>query len=166
MPGNLLSLSFLRIFSTIALVGLGSIAVATIISAQEETQTEHEEPQPNYTFVKKWGSKGTGDGQFQRVHDLDFDPSEKYLYVTDRDNHRVQVFDKNGKFLFKWGSKGTGDGQFTVPYSVDVDSHGNVWVTDRGNHRIQKFDKDGNFLFKFGSKGSKEGEFKHPSSML
>ena len=30
-----------------------------------------------YVFVKKWGSKGTADGQFQRPHDLDFDPAEK-----------------------------------------------------------------------------------------
>ena len=50
----------------------------------------------------------------------------------------------------------------TVPYSVDVDSKGDVWVADRGNHRIQKFDKDGNFLFKFGSFGSKEGQFNNP----
>jgi len=105
----------------------------------------------NYTFVKKWGSKGTGDGQFQRVHDLDFDPTEKTLYVVDRDGNRIQVFTKNGTFLFKWGSKGTDNGQFTIPYRVDVDSQGNVWIADRGNHRIQKFDKDGNFLFKFGS---------------
>ena len=115
-----------------------------------------------YEFVKKWGSKGTGDGQFQRVHDLDFDPTEKYLYTIDRDGNRVQVFDKNGNFIKKWGSKGTGDGQFTVPYSVDVDSKGDVWVADRGNHRIQKFDKDGNFIFKFGSFGSKEGQFNNP----
>ena len=118
--------------------------------------------QEKYVFVKKWGSEGTGDGQFQRVHDLDFDPSEKYLYVVDRDSNRIQVFDKNGTFLWKWGSKGTGNGQFTIPYSVDVDSQGNVWIADRGNHRIQKFDKDGNFLFKFGSFGSKEGQFDNP----
>ena len=114
----------------------------------------------DYVFVRKWGSHGTGDGQFQRVHDLAFDSSEKRLYVSDRDGNRIQVFDKNGTFLFKWGSKGTGDGQFTVPYSVDVDSQGNVWVADRGNHRIQKFDGDGNFLFKFGNTDG------HPSSAL
>jgi DNA-binding beta-propeller fold protein YncE len=115
-----------------------------------------------YVFVKKWGSLGTGDGQFKKPHDLDFDPSEKYLYSTDREGHRVQVFDKNGTFIKKWGSEGTGDGEFRKPYSVDVDSQGNVWVAELENHRIQKFDSDGNFLFKFGSKGSKEGEFNMP----
>jgi len=128
--------------------------------------TGQSDVQKDYSFIRKWGSYGTGDGQFQRVHDLAFDPLEKRLYVSDRDGNRIQVFDKNGTFLFKWGSKGTGDGQFTVPYSVDVDSQGNVWVTDRGNHRIQKFDRDGNFLFKFGNpdghSSSAPGKFDNP----
>ena len=133
----------------------------------------------HYVFVKKWGSlcklktlqgcnmnapgaKQVGDGQFQRVHDLDFDQQEKYLYTLDRDNNRVQVFDKNGTFIKKWGSRGTGDGQFFNPYGVDVDSAGNVWVVERNGDRVQKFDKDGNFLFKFGSLGAGEGQFNFP----
>ena len=45
-----------------------------------------------YAYVRGWGSEGYGDGQFHRIHDLDFDPSENLLYVVDRDNHRIQVF--------------------------------------------------------------------------
>jgi tripartite motif-containing protein 71 len=120
------------------------------------------ELQQTYSFVRKWGSNGSGDGEFRRIHDLDFDPSERHLYVVDRDGNRIQVFDKYGIFLFKWGSNGTGNGQFKIPYSVDVDSQGNVWVADRDNYRIQKFDKDGNFLFKFGKQGSGKGEFDNP----
>ena len=78
-----------------------------------------------YVLFKKWGSEGSGDGEFHRIHDLDFDPTEKYLYVVDRDGNRIQVFDKNGTFVTKWGSEGSGDGEFRVPYSVDVDSQGN-----------------------------------------
>ena len=92
-----------------------------------------------YEFVKKWGSKGTGDGQFNRVHDIDFNPSETRLYAVDRDGNRIQVFDKNGTFLFKWGSKGTGDGQFTDPEHLAVDSDGNVYVSDRKHNNIQVF---------------------------
>jgi len=114
-----------------------------------------------YVFVKKWESKGTADGQFQRPHDLDFDTAEKYLYTLDRDGARVQVFDKNGTFIKKWGSEGAGEGQFDLPYGVDVDSQGNVWVADRNNARIQKFDSEGNFLLKFGSEGSGDGQVSH-----
>ena len=108
------------------------------------------------------GFRGQVDGEFHRIHDLDFDPTEKYLYVVDRDGNRIQVFDKNGTFVTKWGSEGSGDGEFRVPYSVDVDSNGDVWVADRNNNRIQKFDKEGKFLFKFGSPGSGNGEFNLP----
>ena len=156
MPRN----TFLRLtVATLAiwLVAATVMSSSILISPHNATGANVQE---TYVFVRKWGSHGTGDGQFQRVHDVEFDPSEKYVYTTDRDGNRVQVFDKNGTFLFKWGSKGIGDGQFTVPYSVDADSKGNVWVSDRGNHRIQKFDKVGHFLFKFGNTDG------HPSSAL
>jgi DNA-binding beta-propeller fold protein YncE len=115
-----------------------------------------------YEFVKNWGGEGDGEGQFERPHDLEFSPTEDKLYVIDRDNQRVQVFDKNGTYLFEWGSEGEGRGEFTLPYGMDVDSEGNVWVADRGGHRIQKFDPEGNFLLEFGSDGTGEGEFSHP----
>ncbi|CAN5437122.1 hypothetical protein BH18THE1_BH18THE1_01580 [soil metagenome] len=115
--------------------------------------------QQNYSYVTSWGSKGSGDGQFLRPHDLEFDKNDKYLYAVDRDGNRIQVFDKNGTFLFKFGQKGFGDGQFLVPYGLDVDGKGNVWVADRGNQRIQKFDNHGNFILKFGNDDG------HPSSV-
>ena len=115
-----------------------------------------------YEFVKNWGGEGDEEGQFERPHDLDFGPTQDKLYVIDRDNQRVQVFDKNGTYLFEWGSEGEGEGEFALPYGMDVDSEGNVWVADRGGHRIQKFDHEGNFLLEFGSDGTGEGEFSHP----
>ena len=142
------------LIATVTLLVL-TVVISSAVSAFDPNTTK-------YVFVKKWGSRGTGDGQFMRIHDIDFNPSETRLYAIDRDGNRIQVFDKNETFLFKWGSKGTGDGQFSVPYSVDVVANGNVWVADRGNHRIQEFDKDGKFLFKFGSFGAKPGQFNNP----
>jgi tripartite motif-containing protein 71 len=113
-----------------------------------------------YDLIREWGNEGDGDGEFVRPHDLDFSPSEDKLYIVDRDNNRIQVFDKNGTFLFKWGEEGDGEGEFSLPYGLDVDKEGNVWVADRGNSRIQKFDADGNFLFTFGSEGEGESEFR------
>jgi tripartite motif-containing protein 71 len=113
-----------------------------------------------YELINEWGSEGDDDGQFVRPHDLDFSPTEDKLYIVDRDNNRIQVFDKNGTLLFKWGEEGEGDGEFTLPYGLDVDKEGNVWVADRGNNRIQKFDAEGNFLLAFGSEGEGESEFR------
>ena len=91
-----------------------------------------------YTFVRKWGSSGTGDGQFKNLADVALDSSNN-VFVTDFSNNRVQKFDSNGKFITKWGSTGTGDGQFKGPYNIAVNSSGNVYVTDSGNSRIQVF---------------------------
>lgn len=113
-----------------------------------------------YELVKEWGSEGSGDGQFDRPHDIDFSPSEDEMYIVDRDNNRIQVFDKNGTFLFQWGQEGEGDGEFALPYGLDVDKEGNVWVADRVNNRIQRFDSEGNFLLAFGSEEEGEGEFR------
>ena len=56
--------------------------------------------------------------------------------MADRDNHRVQVFDSNGRFQRKWGSEGSGNGQFDRPRYVAVDGAWNVYVSDSGNHRV------------------------------
>lgn len=113
----------------------------------------------NYVLTRTWGSHGEEDGQFIRPHDLDFSPSEDKLYVVDRNNNRIQVFNKNGTFLFKWGSLGQENGELSLPYGVDVDTEGNVWVADRNNSRVQKFDSQGKFQLKFGTFGNGTGQF-------
>src|ERR1700682_6205635 len=52
----------------------------------------------NGDWVKSWGSKGTGPGQFNLPHSIAVDRNNN-IYVGDRSNHRVQVFDTDGKFL-------------------------------------------------------------------
>ena len=116
-----------------------------IVTGSEEITSWTNKTQENYAFVTEWSSKGTGNGQFLRPHDLEFSNGDKYLYAVDRDGNRIQVFNKNGTFLFKFGEKGQGDGQFLIPYGLDVDARGHVWVADRGNHRIQQFDSKGKY---------------------
>ena len=48
-----------------------------------------------------WGEPGTEPGQFNIVHNICTD-KDGYIYVADRENHRVQVFDSNGKFETQW----------------------------------------------------------------
>ena len=88
-------------------------------------------------FVNKWGTEGTGDGQFRypRVAAVASDGS---VYVGDN-NNRIQRFTSEGVSVFKWGSQGSGDGQFQSPLGVAVASAGSVYVADAGNKRIQKF---------------------------
>jgi len=120
------------------------------------------------TLVTKWGSAGTGDGQFGFsgfYGGVAVDGA--YVYVADGGNHRIQKFRSDGTFVIKWGSLGSGDGQFNTArgLAVDgVDGSGNVYVADGGlNSRIQKFrSSDGIFLTTWGSRGSGDGQFDIP----
>ena len=59
----------------------------------------------NGTFITKWGSEGTGDGQFDSPHGIALDSSGN-VYVVDYYNNRIQKFDSNGTFITRWGSEG------------------------------------------------------------
>jgi len=109
-------------------------------------------------FLTKWGSPGTGIGQFEYPVGIAVDGSGN-VYVTDRDINRIQKFDGNGTFLWMWGSQGTADGQLKGPRGIAVDGSGNVYVADAQNQRIQKFDGTGTFLTKWGSQGTGDGQF-------
>jgi DNA-binding beta-propeller fold protein YncE len=115
-------------------------------------------------FITKWGSKGSGNGEFKTPTIIALDASGN-VYVTDSGNHRIQKFTSDGKFITKWGSEGSGEGQFKTPCGVAVDNSGNVYVSELSNHRVQKFTSDGKFITKWGSSGSGEGEFNRPLSV-
>ena len=106
-------------------------------------------------FAQKWGSQGTGDGQFEVPQGIATNSSGN-VYVSDT---QIERFNSSGKFLAKWGSQGSGDGQFDGAGAIAADSSGNVYLADRGNGRIEKFSSSGAFLGQWGSPGSGDGEF-------
>ena len=96
-------------------------------------------------YLSKFGSCGSGDGQFNDPRGLCFN-SKGLMYVVDRSNCRVQVFREN-VFLFKFGSKGHNPGQFQNPCCIAVDSSDQVYVTDYINDGgISVFSEDGHFI--------------------
>ena len=56
---------------------------------------------PDGKRLLSWGEPGTGEGEFNIVHNIVTD-AEGWVYVADRENHRVQVFDGNGKYETQW----------------------------------------------------------------
>ncbi len=76
-------------------------------------------------FIKAWGKKGSGPGEFDMPHSLAFD-SRGRLFVADRSNSRIQIFDQDGKFLAEWKQFGRPSGLFISKgdtlYSVDSQS--------------------------------------------
>ena len=98
-------------------------------------------------YLSKFGSYGSGDGQFHGPLGLCFN-SKGLLYVVDHSNHRIQVFREN-VFLFKFGSNGPNPGQFKIPCCIAVDSSDQVYVTDYvADGGISVFSEDGHFIKK------------------
>ncbi len=96
---------------------------------------------PQYEYAGKWGSPGSGNGQFSYPCGVAV-ASSGNVYVGDSFNHRIQYFTSTGSFLGAWGGGGTGNGQFNHPDYVAVTPNGAyVYVADNYNHRIQYFDQ-------------------------
>lgn len=112
------------------------------------------------TFLKAWGSSGTGSGQFHSPAGIAV--YEDTVYVADSQLHRIQKFDLEGNFISKWGEEGDSPGQFMIPNSIAVGVNGTLYVVDTGNQRIQKFSPDGEFISEFGESGVGDGKFVTP----
>jgi sugar lactone lactonase YvrE len=82
------------------------------------------------TFIKQWGGHGSGPGQFEVPHALAFD-SQGRLFVGDRANNRIQIFDQDGKFIAEWR-------QFSRPSGIYIDKNDIIYVTDS-----ESTDRDG-----------------------
>ena len=112
-------------------------------------------------FVSAWGTKGTGSGEFDTPHGIAVD-GEGRVYIADRGNSRLQVFDGDGKFLSEWKSDELGR-----PWGVDITADGNVVVADGGDLTNTAYDRngallmtaDGDVIERWGSYGSQDGQF-------
>ncbi len=98
-----------------------------------------------YGFITKWGSKGSGNGQFEWPHGIATDAAGN-VYVTDYEKGRVQKFTSTGRFIRALGSYGTGAGQFVAPTGVAVDRSGSVYVVDEFLDSVQKLTADGGWI--------------------
>ncbi len=116
------------------------------------------------TYASKFGSSGTGSGQFKEPNDVATD-SKGNVWVADSANNRIQEFSSQGTFIRQFGSEGTGNSQFKYPTGIAIDSSGHVWVSDTNNNRVQEFSSEGAFIRAFGTEGTGNGQFKHPSGI-
>ena len=69
---------------------------------------------PNGKLIKSWGEPGIDPGKFNLVHNICCDP-EGWVYVADRENHRVQVFNSDGKYETMWNNLHRPNGLFLGP---------------------------------------------------
>jgi hypothetical protein len=113
----------------------------------------------NGKWIKNWGSRGTGQGQFNIVHGIAID-AQGNVYVGDEGNKRVQVFDSEGTFKTQFTNVGSPTALCITPGPQQV-----LYVAHTGDPdgmvdaAIYKLELNGNVLGKFGSAGKLPKEF-------
>lgn len=100
-------------------------------------------------FVRTWGKKGSGEGEFNLPHGIAVDKSGR-VYVGDRDNRRLQVFDAEGKFVTQWKHVGS-------PWGIVITDDESLFLCDGYNNRILKTNLSGEVLGVLGGPGKLPG---------
>ncbi len=98
---------------------------------------------PDGRHITSWGQPGTGPGQFNLPHAIAVDSSGR-VYVADRENDRVQVFDQDGKLLEVWPTELIG------PAFFYVDDEDTVYIPEHNGGMISILTLDGERLARWG----------------
>jgi len=132
---------------------------------QGTVNTNQEEK--TYYLAKKWGTEGTGNGQFKGPSGIGASSTE--IYVSDFGNSRIQVFDHDGNFLRIIGQSDSyhterRSGQMSKPMNIEF-KRNEVYVADAGLHRILIYSPTGQFHRDIGIQGTGKAEFNSPSGL-
>lgn len=111
-------------------------------------------------FLLDWGERGTPPretrpGYMNTVHGIVVDPNTRRVFVNDRSNKRIQVFDENGVYLYEWSIGPAPAENYTLYMGAD----GNIWGADHASSRLVKWDAEGHFLYSWGMFGEHPGGF-------
>jgi len=106
-------------------------------------------------FVKAWGRKGTGEGEFNLPHTVAVDRRGR-VYVGDRENRRMQVFDADGNFLAQWKHVGS-------PWGLFITEDQSLYMCDGYANRVLKLNLEGQILGSVSGPGKTPGllDFAH-----
>ena len=101
-------------------------------------------------LLNSWGAAGTGPGEFALPHSLWVDRHER-VWAVDRENHRIQHFDPEGRYLGQWDD-------LDMPMDLYIDQDDIVYIAE-ANARISIFTIEGELLARWGESGPAPGQF-------
>ena len=111
---------------------------------------------PDGKLLFSWGEPGTGPSEFNIVHNIATD-KDGWVYVADRENHRIQIFDRNGRYETQWNNMSRPCGLY-----IDPNESQTVYVGEFGSAialnaeapglgpRVSLMDIQGNTLARLG----------------
>ena len=118
------------------------------------------------TQLKFIGGYGWNESAFDNPSDI-FSTTLN-VYVTDKNNHRIQIFDKDLNYLsqFKTDKSENADLQFAYPECCAVSNQGDLYILDSDNSRILKYGLSGNFLLEIGGNNAGDYSLSNPMSFV
>jgi hypothetical protein len=148
-------------------------ATGVDVDARDNVYVFHRiESMPIIAFDRKGKYlRGWGQGMFKTTHFLRTD-REGNVWVTDRGDHQVFKFSREGKLLMTLGKKGVvGENESTDAFNGVADlviaRNGDIFIADgeSTNTRVVKYSKDGKFVAWWGGLGTEPGKFDEPHSI-
>ena len=114
-----------------------------------------------YKPVLSFGGEGSSAGMFNGPYGVTVNERNE-IAVTEKLNHRVQIFSSDGTYLRSFGSEGDQEGEFRYPTGIAYLNNGNIVVADTLNKRLQIFTEQGEYLTQIGGKGNLDHQFNDP----
>ena len=111
------------------------------------------------------GGQIYGDFALNLDKPMDVTLTGQFIYVSDTNNYRIQVFSLAGEPLFAFGKQGDGPGEFRFPYGISGDSQDRVYVADMHNNNISIFQPDGEFIGYFAEHLVNDGKMRAPGGL-
>ena len=105
-------------------------------------------------LIKCIGRRGSKEAEFDDPRGVTIHSNQ--VYVCDRDNHRIHVFDLDLNYIGSIGSRGMGRGNLYYPLDTGFDTAGNMYIVELGNNRVQVMDSSGQFTKIFGQEGEEK----------
>lgn len=102
------------------------------------------------SFITAWGRKGDAPGEFDLPHTILVGPDGR-VYVGDRENYRLQIFDTDGKFLEQWTHVGS-------PWGLELAADSSIFIADGHNNRILRVGLEGDVMGQISSGGKTAGK--------
>jgi peptidylamidoglycolate lyase len=109
-------------------------------------------------FLLDWGMLGergkeTRPNYMNNVHGVAVDVETGRVFVNDRDNHRVQIFDSEGKYLSEWSIKQ----RPSSIHLIQIGQDRNIVAYDQGTQKMLKYDLEGHLIYSWGTVADLQG---------
>ena len=116
--------------------------------------------------IRSYSKRGNGPLELNEPTGIAISPTTGYIYITDFNNNRIQVFTSDLTFSHTFVTSKLSMGQFNHPRNIAIDRQGVLYVADTYNNCIKMFTPDGQLYSLFRIEGSGRGQLNHPSGIV